>query len=250
MRSTNKPGDAFLGMVHRLDRPCSGVIAFAKTSKCAMRLSEALRDRSVDLKKEYLCVVNGVIERSGTCHHWLQVDRFKTEVWETSSHPGGKRVLEAKLRYFPLAYKKRCKPWTEKRLGRQLGDGEMIANKREGGSDSSGDFWKFGQHNMTLLRVELETGRKHQIRSQLSYIGHSIVGDGKYGAPQAVRDIPLHSHMLEFPHPTRGYSMSFYSYPPDSWLPRFGETIWRGVHKLFPVNEDLTDEWGCLEKSL
>ena len=70
VRSANKPGDAFLGMVHRLDRPCSGVIAFAKTSKSAMRLSEALREKHEGLKKEYLCVVNGVVERAGSCHHW------------------------------------------------------------------------------------------------------------------------------------------------------------------------------------
>ena len=70
VKSKNKPGDAFLGMVHRLDRPCSGVIAFAKTSKCTIRLSEALRERHDGLRKEYLCVVNGIVERPGSCHHW------------------------------------------------------------------------------------------------------------------------------------------------------------------------------------
>ena len=73
VNSNNKPGEAFLGMVHRLDRPCSGVIAFAKTSKCALRLSEALRERHDGLKKEYLCVVNGIVERPGSCHHWSVV---------------------------------------------------------------------------------------------------------------------------------------------------------------------------------
>lgn len=62
-----KSGDAFLGMVHRLDRPCSGVIAFAKTSKAAMRLSDALRERTSDLRKEYITVVNGIVDKPGEC---------------------------------------------------------------------------------------------------------------------------------------------------------------------------------------
>lgn len=65
--SGDKPGDAFLGMVHRLDRPCSGLMAFAKTSKAATRLSDALRERNADLKKEYLTVVSGIIDRDGDC---------------------------------------------------------------------------------------------------------------------------------------------------------------------------------------
>ena len=53
----NKPGNVFLGLVHRLDRPTGGVMVFAKTSKAASRLSKQLKDKQ--LKKHYLCVVNG-----------------------------------------------------------------------------------------------------------------------------------------------------------------------------------------------
>ena len=69
----------------------------------------------------------------------------------------------------------------------------------------------------------------------MSYIGHPIVGDGKYGAPQVLRDIPLHSHMLEFEHPTREDTlMSFYSFPPEVWAVRYGAEIDKGVQSLIP----------------
>ena len=177
VESKNKQGDAFLGMVHRLDRPCSGVIAFAKTSKAAMRLSEALRERDTDMKKDYICVVNGIVERGGKCEHWLAVDnkmnRTKTEVFNNINDPGvqpGQKLLQARLEYFPLLH---------------IRKDSIYGN------------------SMTLIRIELETGRKHQIRAQMSHIGHPVVGDSKYGSTQKMRDLALHSHMLEFPHPTQ-----------------------------------------------
>jgi 23S rRNA pseudouridine1911/1915/1917 synthase len=111
-------------------------------------------------------------------------------------------LLEAKLEYFPLV---------------QVRKNEVY------------------RQNMTLLRVELETGRKHQIRAQLSHIGHPIVGDVKYGSSQTLRDLPLHSHRLEFPHPTKDLLMTFYSYPPAHWAKRFGSQIYRGIQRLFPA---------------
>jgi hypothetical protein len=77
----------------------------------------------------------------------------------------------------------------------------------------------------TICRVELETGRKHQIRAQLAHIGHPIVGDVKYGAPQSFkqRDISLHACMLTITHPTTRKEMTFTAPPPALWSKRFGE---------------------------
>ena len=60
IKKYNKPGDAYLGLVHRLDRPTGGVMVFAKTSKAAARLSEQIRDKKFE--KEYLCIVDGKME--------------------------------------------------------------------------------------------------------------------------------------------------------------------------------------------
>ena len=77
----------------------------------------------------------------------------------------------------------------------------------------------------TICRIELETGRKHQIRAQMAHIGHPIVGDVKYGAPQAFkqRDIALHACMLTITHPVTGKEMTFTAPPPALWSKRFGE---------------------------
>ena len=147
---------------------------------------------------------------------------MKTSVWDQPVHPDNKRLLEARLRYFPVAHQK-GKLYTKRH------------RKSKGSSHHSDVRSPYSERNLSLVRVELETGRKHQIRAQMSYIGHPIVGDGKYGAPQVLRDIPLHSHMLEFQHPIQQDTlMSFYSFPPDVWAVRYGEEIEKGVHSLMP----------------
>jgi 23S rRNA pseudouridine1911/1915/1917 synthase len=145
-----KKGDAYLGGIHRLDRPCSGIIVFAKTSKAAGRLAQSFRDRQVE--KGYLAVVNGLVLNGSECRHQLIISSKKrTQV--VGSKTNSKTGVEAVLRYRPIK-------------SIELRDGTK----------------------QTLLQIELETGRKHQIRSQLSYIGHPIVGDTKYGAPQRFRE--------------------------------------------------------------
>ena len=69
----NKPGNVYLGLVHRLDRPVGGVMVFAKTSKAASRLSEEVRNKT--FKKEYLAIVNGKMEEEkGTLEDYLWKD--------------------------------------------------------------------------------------------------------------------------------------------------------------------------------
>lgn len=172
----DKPGQVFLGMVHRLDRPVAGVILFARTSKAAARLSEQLRSRST--RKEYLAVVEGrPDEHSGRLAHFLERgEKRSTRVWP---EPGpGRR--EARLRYTLL--------------------------------DTTG--------SRSLLAVELETGRRHQIRAQLAAIGHPIVGDIRYGAcaPLSHAQIGLLAWKLTVEHPTRKVTLTFESPLPRGWL--------------------------------
>ena len=73
-----KPGEVYLGLVHRLDRPVSGVMVFARTSKAASRLSEQIRTRRVE--KIYRCVVNGVLEGEGRLENFISKDEASNTV--------------------------------------------------------------------------------------------------------------------------------------------------------------------------
>lgn len=103
-----KDGDAYLGLVHRLDRPCSGVLVFAKTSKAASRLSEAFRLRTVE--KGYVCVVNGVAPKVQKCEHYLEkTSAEKVRVFDKSVLNGTTvkirgELVEAKLQFESLLY--------------------------------------------------------------------------------------------------------------------------------------------------
>ena len=141
----NKPGQVFLGLVHRLDRPVSGVVLFAKTSKGASRVSEQIRNHEVH--KTYQTLVEGKLTKEkGTLINWLKKDEQKNKVAVFDNETANS--LYAELDYKVL--------------------------KTDGKN--------------SLLEIDLKTGRPHQIRSQLSHIGHPIVGDLKYGAKTANSD--------------------------------------------------------------
>lgn len=137
----NKPGNVYVGLVHRLDRMTSGLMVFAKTSKAASRLSNNIREG--DFKKEYLAVVTGKIEGTGELQNYL----FKDERTNTSSvvNENKKNAKLAKLEYRVT--------------------GHTTLNNKE----------------YTYVRIKLYTGRHHQIRVQFSNIGHPLYGDVKYG---------------------------------------------------------------------
>jgi len=171
-----KPGNVFLGLLHRLDRPASGIVLFAKTSKGASRLSEQFRDRTI--KKTYTALVEGrVAPPSGTLTHYLQKDEQKkiARVSETLQPD----YAEAELSYEVLRLSVNC----------------------------------------SLLSVDLHTGRFHQIRAQLSAIGHPIVGDKKYGSKEKLPDgnIALCATELEFMTPTTKESVRLSIPYPDDW---------------------------------
>lgn len=135
----DKPGNVFLGLIHRLDRNVDGVVLFAKTSKGASRLSEQFRLHRVE--KIYHAWVSGIVkDKNKKLVNYLIHDDNQnyTQVFDMNE----KRGDIAELNY------------------------ELVK--------TDGDF--------SLLKIKLKTGRQHQIRAQLSYIGHSIVGDTKYGS--------------------------------------------------------------------
>lgn len=169
----NKPGNVFLGLVHRLDRPVGGVMVFAKTSKAASRLSEQVRTR--EFRKVYLTVVHGVFkEKTGKLENYLVKDSKTNTVKVTDAGVNGAK--QAILDY------------------------EVLES---------------GQ-SLSLVRVNLHTGRSHQIRVQFAAIGHPIYGDQKYGADKnkAGQQIALWSNQIIFKHPVTKEELKFESMPP------------------------------------
>lgn len=164
----NKPGEVYLGLVHRLDRPVGGVMVFAKTSKAASRLSEQVRVK--DFKKKYLVVVNGKMEKQkGILEDYL----LKNEKANMSKvvKEGTKNSKLASLEYEVLKYN--------------------------------------SEIDLSVLKIDLHTGRHHQIRVQLSSRNHSIYGDQKYGGRGHGKQIALWAYELTLLHPITKESMTF-----------------------------------------
>ncbi|MCX7547415.1 RNA pseudouridine synthase [Xanthomarina sp. F1114] len=156
----NKPGNVYLGVVHRLDRPTSGIVMFAKTSKALPRLNKMFVNKETS-KTYWALVKHEPPKKQDTLIHWLRKNpknnkstAFPNEV------PDGKKAI---LHY-------------------------QVIKELD---------------NYFLLEVNLETGRHHQIRVQLSNIGCSIKGDLKYGFNRSNKDasISLHARNLQFIHP-------------------------------------------------
>ena len=167
-----KPGNVYLGLVHRLDRPVGGVMVFAKTSKAASRLSNQVREKI--FKKRYLAVVDGKFkEKDGILEDYL----YKDERNNISKvvNKDKKNSKYAKLEYKELAY-----------------------NEKK---------------NLSLLEINLYTGRHHQIRVQLSNSGHSIFGDQKYGTRGKGKQIALWAYELTIDHPITKEKMTFKDLP-------------------------------------
>ena len=168
-RRYHKPGNVYLGLLHRLDRPAGGVIVLARTSKAASRLSAQLRDRK--LKKVYLAVICGALEPpAGRLRHFLAKDSAANLVRHTDSG------LEAVLDY-------------------------RLLESVEG---------------LSLVSIQLHTGRPHQIRAQMSLVGCPLYGDQKYGREvnKPGEQLALWSCEVAFTHPVRDEWLSVKSMPP------------------------------------
>ena len=157
----HKPGEVFLGVTHRLDRPTSGVVLFARTSKALTRLNEMFKSHE-QIKKTYWAIVQGA----------PKVPEARLENWLVKNESQNKSYI--------------VKPHTKDAKQAILNYKTLVRGE-----------------NYTLLEVDLETGRHHQIRCQLAAIGCPIKGDLKYGAKRSNPDgsISLQSHRIEFVHP-------------------------------------------------
>jgi len=156
----NKPGNVYLGVVHRLDRPTTGIVMFAKTSKALPRLNKLFSQK--DAKKTYWALVkNEPPKTQDSLTHWLKKNpkNNKSYAYTNEVKDSKKAILHYKLL-------KKLKTYF-------------------------------------LIEIELETGRHHQIRSQLASIGCPIKGDLKYGFDRSNDDasISLHARQLQFIHP-------------------------------------------------
>jgi 23S rRNA pseudouridine1911/1915/1917 synthase len=201
-----KPGNVFMGLVHRLDRPVSGVMVFARTSKAAARLSQSFHDR--DAEKTYLCVVSGRVQKdSGELSALIERTHNRSRVTATETPRSKTAVLEYRV------------------LGRFSG--------KEGTAKGTHARARRDPSEMTLLEVHPRTGRHHQIRLQLAEAGHVVRGDLKYGAvtPLSDKSIALHALRLRVPHPVRDEIIDLSAPPPSSepWS-HFAAAI----AKLFP----------------
>lgn len=168
----NKPGNVYVGLVHRLDRPVGGIMIFAKTSKAASRLSNQVREKV--FRKKYLAVVDGKITpNQGSLEDYL----YKDERHNTSKvvSKDKKNAKLAKLDYKVLKYNE--------------------------------------VKNLSLVEIDLHTGRHHQIRVQLSNCGHSIYGDQKYGTRGRGKQITLWAYKLSILHPITKERMTFKALP-------------------------------------
>jgi 23S rRNA pseudouridine1911/1915/1917 synthase len=170
----NKPGNVFLGLVHRLDRPVGGIMVFAKTSKAASRLSDQVRTRQ--FKKVYMAIIHGILDNSeGRLENYLIKDgRSNTVRVVDDKAEGSKKAL---LEYRVLE----------------------VCN------------------GFSLVRVNLHTGRPHQIRVQFSNIGHPLYGDQKYGqnVNKLGQQIALWSNQITLVHPVSKEQVSFKCLPPS-----------------------------------
>jgi len=171
----NKPGNVFLGITHRLDRPTSGVIIFTKTSKSLKRLNEMFKDN--EIKKTYWAVVKSITKKKSD-----------------------------KLENYLIKNQKQNKSYVAK-----------VSNTK---SKKAILFYKviFELQKFSLLSIKLETGRHHQIRTQLSYVGFPIKGDLKYGYPRSNNDgsIHLHSRKVSFIHPVTKKNIEITAIPPEN----------------------------------
>lgn len=172
----NKPGEVYLGLVHRLDRPTGGVMVFARNSKSAERLSKQIVDG--DMVKQYLTTVVGrPTDSKGTLVNYLKKNALTNNVYVATF--GDHNAKRAELSYETLQ----------------------------------------SDEQTSLIKVQLGTGRSHQIRVQFAAIGCPVYGDVRYGGDTVCKrgtNLALWAYRLEFNHPVSKERMVFVAYPPET----------------------------------
>ncbi len=172
----NKPGNVYLGLVHRLDKNVGGVMVFAKTSKAARRLSEEIRNR--DFKKTYLAVCKGILNSDGEYLDYLKRVEYRSVI--SNSKEGKLAVLDYKVL--------------------------KVKDKN------------------TLVKVNLKTGRHHQIRVQFAYHNHPLLGDEKYGS-KGEYPLALYAYKLEFNHPITKERLIYTLIPKEGYFSYYSNIL-------------------------
>lgn len=191
-RRDGKPGAVFLGIPHRLDRPVSGCVVLAKTSKALERLSAMFRDGDIHKTYRVLCCQRPA-EDEGLLEDWL------------------------------VRNEKQNKSYVVK--GPQAHTGDTAGRPGKGSTASGAKLARLRYHYLYsteryhLIEVELLTGRHHQIRCQLAHLGCPIKGDLKYGAPRSNPDggICLHAWNIRFIHPVKKEPVDITAPLPETW---------------------------------
>jgi 23S rRNA pseudouridine1911/1915/1917 synthase len=189
-----KPGRVFLGIVSRLDKPTTGALVLARTSKAAARLSEQFAAKSESTshrtgkyepaQKVYLAIVAGHLKVDETWQDHCVMDDPSEKMRVVDSSVPGAKVARCRVRM-------------------------LAATTR-----------------YSLLAIHLHTGRKHQIRLQCASRGHPIVGEFKYASgPTSDDGMFLHSWILGLTHPIRTEPMSFVASPPSKWRKMFADPL-------------------------
>ncbi len=169
-----KPGNVYLGLVHRLDRPTGGIMVFAKTSKAASRLSKQILNK--EFKKSYLAVLHGKAQKKDTLIDYLIKEQNLSRV-----------TTKEKGKYAELSY-------------------ELLEyNQKE---------------NLSLVKINLKTGRNHQIRVQFQTRNLPLYGDNRYNNEKS-KNLGLYAYKLEFIHPTTKENLVFKNYPSYSPFNKF-----------------------------
>ncbi|WP_079709207.1 RluA family pseudouridine synthase [Paraliobacillus ryukyuensis] len=177
-----KPGNVYLALLHRLDRPVGGAMVFAKTSKAASRMSDKIRRKQIT--KQYIAVIRGLPEHeSGQLEDYLVKDRRKNQV----------RVANVK----------------EVKAKKAILDYQVLATSK----------------GLSLVKINLHTGRPHQIRVQFASRGYPLYGDQKYGSTvnKVGQQIALWSYQIGFDHPVKEQETYYTSTPPN----QYPWNIWR-----------------------
>ncbi len=174
----NKPGNVYIGLVHRLDRPTGGIMVFARNSKAAKRLSNQIQNK--EFKKSYLAVIPGFNKQKGELTNYIDKD----------SNGNSFITTKDKGKYAELKY--------------------GLIKKID---------------NLSLVKIDLITGRHHQIRIQFKNIGYPLYGDQRYGIKDN-KQLALFAYRVEFFHPVSKERMVFIKYPNYGIFNKFLEVFY------------------------
>jgi 23S rRNA pseudouridine1911/1915/1917 synthase len=182
----NKPGNVYVGLMQRLDRPVEGILVLAKTSKAQIRLQEQISNRKFEKKYLMISHVHPDPEEGELVHYLIKDEGAnKTRVFDYDK-PKSKKCI--------LYYK-------------------VLANRDK----------------KCLMDINLFSGRSHQIRAQMAYIGCPVLGDTKYGGLNTPKyEMALYAYKLGIEHPVTKEKMNWTSYPPVV-------EPWRGFGDFFPA---------------